>query len=145
MRLQRRVEIDADRDAIWKRVSDPASYPDFMANLERWDEVTEGPARVGSRFTGHWKIGSVPVGGVIEVVEFDEARDLAWIGITGVTQRGRFRLRDCANGRTQVSFRMAYEAPGGLLGLVADWVSARQVDRTMAETLENLRRLVEEA
>ena len=41
MRLQRRVEIDADRDAIWKRVSDPASYPDFMANLERWDEVTD--------------------------------------------------------------------------------------------------------
>jgi uncharacterized membrane protein len=145
MRLQRRVEIDADRDAIWKRVSDPASYPDFMANLERWDEVTDGPACVGSRFTGHWKIGSVPVGGVIEVVELDEARDLAWIGITGVTQRGRFRLRDCADGRTQVSFRMAYEAPGGLLGVVADWVAARQVGRTMAETLENLRRLVEEA
>ena len=145
MRLQRRVEIDADRDAIWKRVSDPASYPDFMANLERWDEVTDGPAGVGSRFTGHWKIGSVPVGGVIEVVEFDEARDLAWISITGVTQRGRFRLRDGAGGRTQVSFRMAYEAPGGLLGVVADWVAARQVGRTMAETLENLRRLVEDA
>jgi carbon monoxide dehydrogenase subunit G len=44
MRLQRRVDIDADRETIWKRVSDPASYPDFMANLERWDEVTEGPA-----------------------------------------------------------------------------------------------------
>jgi uncharacterized membrane protein len=145
MRLQRRVEIDADRDAIWKRVSDPASYPDFMANLERWDEVTDGPAGVGSRFTGHWKIGSVPVGGVIEVVEFDEARDLAWIGITGVTQRGRFRLRDCADGRTQVTFRMTYEAPGGLLGVIADWVAARQVGRTMTQTLENLRSLVEEA
>ena len=42
--------------------------------------MTEGPVGVGSRYTGHWKIGSVPVGGVIEVVEFDEARDLAWIG-----------------------------------------------------------------
>jgi uncharacterized membrane protein len=145
MRLQRRVDIDADRETIWKRVSDPASYPDFMANLERWDEVTEGPAGVGSRFTGHWKIGSVPVGGVIEVVEFDEARDLAWIGITGVTQRGRFRLRDCSDGRTRVTFRMTYEAPGGVLGLIADWVAARQVGRTMTETLENLRRLVEEA
>jgi uncharacterized membrane protein len=40
---------------------------------------------------------------------------------------------------------MAYEAPGGLLGVVADWVAARQVGRTMAETLENLRKLVEEA
>ncbi|HEX3283291.1 MAG TPA: SRPBCC family protein [Mycobacterium sp.] len=145
MRLQRRVDIDADRETIWKRVSDPASYPDFMANLERWDEVTEGPAGVGSRYTGHWKIGSVPVGGVIEVVEFDEARDLAWIGITGITQRGRFRLRDCTDGRTQVSFRMTYEAPGGILGLIADRVAARQVGSTMTQTLENLRGLVEQA
>ena len=143
MRLQRRVEIDADRDAVWKRVSDPASYPDFMANLERWDTVTEGPAGVGSRYTGHWKIGSVPVGGVIEVVEFDDARDLAWIGITGITQRGRFRLRDAPDGRTKVTFRMSYEAPGGVLGVLADWVSARQVSRTMIETLKNLKVLAE--
>ncbi len=143
MRLQRRVEIDASRDAVWKQISDPARYPEFMANLERWDTMTEGPVAVGSRYTGHWKIGSVPVGGVIEVVEFDEGRDLAWIGITGVTQRGRFRLRDCPDGRTKVSFRMSYEAPGGVLGLVADWVAARQVGRTMTQTLENLRKLAE--
>jgi uncharacterized membrane protein len=143
MRLQRRVEIAADRDTVWKHVSDPTCYPEFMANLERWDPVTEGPAGVGSRYTGHWKIGSVPVGGVIEVVEFDDARDLAWTGITGITQRGRFRLRDGSDGRTQVTFRMAYEAPGGVLGVIADWVSARQVGRTMTETLENLRSLTE--
>lgn len=143
MRLQRRIEIDADRDAVWKRVSDPACYPEFMANLERWDTMTEGPPGVGARYTGHWKIGSVPVGGVIEVVEFDEGRDLAWIGITGVTQRGRFRLRDCRDGRTRVNFRMTYEAPGGILGVIADWVAARQVGRTMTRTLENLRKLAE--
>ena len=143
MRLQRRIEINADRDSVWKRVSDPACYPEFMANLERWDTETEGPSGVGARYTGHWKIGSVPVGGVIEVVEFDEARDLAWIDITGITQRGRFRLRDSADGRTSVSFRMTYEAPGGVLGVIADWVAARQVGRTMTETLENLRRLSE--
>lgn len=143
MRLQRRVEIQASREAVWKRVSDPACYPDFMANLERWDTMTDGPVRVGSRYTGHWKIGSVPVGGVIEIVEFDEARDLAWIGITGITQRGRFRLRDCPDGRTTVTFRMSYEAPGGVLGLVADWVAARQVGRTMSRTLQNLRELAE--
>jgi uncharacterized membrane protein len=143
MRLQRRVIVDASRDAVWTRVSDPACYPEFMANLERWDAVTDGPVGVGSRYTGHWKIGSVPVGGVIEVVEFDEARDLAWTGITGITQRGRFRLRDCPDGKTKVSFRMSYEAPGGVLGLIADWVSARQVGRTMTQTLENLRELAE--
>jgi uncharacterized membrane protein len=143
MRLQRRVNIDADRSAVWKRVSDPACYPDFMANLERWDAANEGPLGIGSRYTVHVKIGSVPIGGVIEVVEFDERRDLAWIGITGITQRGRFRLRDCPDGRTQVSFRLSYEAPGGILGLIADRVAARQVGRTMTQTLENLKDLSE--
>ena len=38
---------------------------------------------------------------------------------------------------------MAYEAPGGLLGVIADWVSARQVARTMTQTLENLRELAQ--
>ena len=42
------------------------------------------------------------------MVEFDKARDLAWINITGVTQRGRFRLREAGPGRTIVTFRLAY-------------------------------------
>ena len=38
---------------------------------------------------------------------------------------------------------MAYEAPGGVLGVIADWVAARQVGRTMTKTLENLQKLAE--
>ena len=143
MRLQRSVRIDVDPHQVWKHVSDPGCYPEFMANLERWETVTEGPVDVGSRYTVHWKVGSVPIGGVIEVSEFDEARDLAWIGITGVASRGRFRLREDGEGRTKVSFRMSYEAPGGILGLVADRVAARQVGHIMDRTLKQLKALVE--
>lgn len=143
MRMQRSARMDVDPHRVWKHVSDPGCYPEFMANLERWETVTDGPVGVGSRYTVHWKVGSVPIGGVIEVTEFDEARDLAWIGITGVTLRGRFRLREDGEGRTKVSFRMSYEAPGGVLGLVADWVAARQVGRIMDRTLQQLKELVE--
>ncbi len=143
MRLQRSVIVDVDRHIVWKHVSDPACYPEFMANLERWETVTEGPVGIGSRYTVHWKVGSVPIGGVIEVVEFDDSRDLAWIGITGITLRGRFRLRDCGDGRTKVTFRLAYEAPGGLLGLIADRVASGQVRRIMTDTLKRLKGLAE--
>ncbi|KWX68029.1 SRPBCC family protein [Mycobacterium sp. NAZ190054] len=143
MRLQRSVIIDADPHSVWKHVSDPGCYPEFMANLERWEIVTQQPVGVGSRYTVHWKVGSVPIGGVIEVTEFDEARDLAWIGITGVTLRGRFRLREHGDGRTKVIFRLSYEAPGGLLGLIADRVAARQVGRIMDRTVRQLKTLVE--
>ena len=45
--------IDVDRDAVWKVVSDPDCYPEFIASLERWETVTEGPARKGARYTVH--------------------------------------------------------------------------------------------
>ncbi|WP_275571701.1 SRPBCC family protein [Mycolicibacterium vanbaalenii] len=143
MRLQRSVIVDVDPHIVWKHVSDPGCYPEFMASLDGWEIVTAGPVGVGSRYTVHWKVGSVPIGGVVEVTEFDEARDLAFIGITGVGLRGRFRLRENGQGRTKVTFRLSYEAPGGLLGLIADRVAARQVGRIMDKTVKNLKELAE--
>jgi uncharacterized membrane protein len=143
MRVERRCVINADREAVWKHVSDPSCYPEFMPNLARWETITDGATGVGSRYTAHWTIGSVPIGGVVEVVEFDEPRDLAFTGITGITLRGRFRLRDNGNGGTRVTFRLSYQAPGGLLGLIADRVASRQVGRTLAASLKNLKQLAE--
>jgi len=143
MRVQRQCVVDADREAVWKVVSSPDCYPEFMASLERWETVDDGPAGLGARYTVHWKVGSVPIGGVIEVVEFDAPRELSWVGLTGVSQRGRFRLRETADGRTKVTFRLAYESAGNVLGLIADRVAAGQVGRNMGETLKNLRHMVE--
>ncbi len=143
MRVERQLVMKADRKAVWDLLSDPDRYPDFMSNLERWETVTEGPAEIGSRYTVHWKVGAAPVGGVIELVEFDSARDLAWISITGVSIRGRFRLRDAGSGGTKVTFRLAYQSPGGLLGLLADRLASRQVGRTLSASLGNLKEIVE--
>lgn len=143
MRVERRCIVNADRDAVWRVLSNPDRYPSFLAHLERWETITQGPPGVGSRYTVLWKIGSVPVGGVAEVVEFDKARDLAWVNITGVTQRGRFRVREAGPGQTLVTFRLAYHSDGGLLGLIADRIAALQVGRSLAESLKNLKKLVE--
>jgi uncharacterized membrane protein len=68
---------------------------------------------------------------------------VAWVGITGVNLRGRIRLRDAGDGRTKVTFRLSYQAPGGILGYIADRVAVRQVGRTTADTLKRLKALVE--
>ena len=143
MRVERRCVIDADRETVWKIVSDPDRYPSFMTNLERWETANDQPPGVGARYTVHWKIGSVPVGGLIELVEFDERRDIAWVGITGVTLRGRIRLREDDEGQTKVTFRLSYQAPGGIFGLMADRIAARQVGRTLTGTLEQLTEIAE--
>jgi uncharacterized membrane protein len=143
MRVERHCVINADRDAVWKIVSDPDCYPSFMTNLERWESSNDIDRAVGARYTVHWKIGSVPVGGLIEVVEFDDRRDVAWVGITGVTLRGRIRLRDATDGKTKATFRLSYQAPGGFLGYIADRVAVRQVGRTLSDTLKCLKSLAE--
>ena len=143
MRVDRSNVVDADRDVVWKIVSDPDRYPSFMTRLERWESANDQPLGVGARYYAHWKVGSVPVGGLIEVVEFAEQRDLAWVGITGVTLRGRIRLRDAGNGRTKVTFRLSYQAPGGLWGYIADRVAVGQVNRIVRDTLKRLKLLAE--
>ncbi|WP_326546644.1 SRPBCC family protein [Mycolicibacterium sp. ND9-15] len=143
MRVQRQCVIDAERDRVWKVISDPGCYPEFMASLNRFETLTEGPAGLGARYTVHWKVGSVPIGGTVELVEFDPPRELSWTALTGVSQRGRFRLRETDDRRTKVTFRLSYESAGNLLGLIADRVAARQVGRNMSRTLTNLRSMVE--
>ena len=145
MRVERQLIMKADRHFVRsrRRNSDPDSYPTFMPNLERWDTVTEGPAEIGSRYIVHWKIGAAPVGGVIELVEFDPARDLAWLSITGVSVRGRFRLRDAGRAARRSRSGCPTSPLADLFGLLADRLASRQVGHTLAASLDNLRALVE--
>jgi len=65
------------------------------------------------------------------------------VSITGVNLRGRFRLRDAGPDGTRATFRLSYRAPGGLLGLIADRIAARQVGRALLQSLANMRAMVE--
>ena len=54
---------------------------------------------IGARYRMRMHVGSADVGGLIEVVEYDEGRDIAWTSITGIDQRGRWRLREASERR----------------------------------------------
>ena len=142
MRVEQRRRIPADRDAIWAVVSDPRRYPDFFADVSRWDVEGDRETGLGARWSIRLNVGAAPVGGLIEVVEFDPGRDLAWTSLTGISFRGRIRLRVSQPGCTDVTLRLSYQAPGGLLGLVADRVAQPLVARTLRRSLDNLARLV---
>ena len=47
------------------------------------------------------RVGSAEIGGLIEIVEFDEPGDMAWTSITGIDQRARWRLREADDGAHQ--------------------------------------------
>ena len=143
MRVAQKLVIEAPRATIWEVISDGKRYPDFMADAELWDVVGDQASGLGARWAIRLRVGSAPVGGLVEVTEFDVPANLAFNAITGVATRGRWRLRERRPGLTEVEFRLNYQSPGGLLGLVADRVSGPLVARILKRSLRNLRDLLE--
>ena len=64
--------------------------------------------------------------------------------MTGVDQRGRWRLREAADGRVRVELRFAYGVAGsGIIGYVSERVAAPSLGRHMRRSLQQLKRQVE--
>ena len=143
MRIEESILIDASPEEIWPLISEAEGLSHVLAGVTRWEVEGRKKRGIGTRYHMLMEVGSAQIGGVIEVVEYEEPGDLAWTSITGIDQRGRWRLREQDDGTTQVTLRLSYHSPGGLLGVVADQVSARVVRGDIKESLERLRAEVE--
>ena len=145
MRVGAAIDIAAPPQLVWAFVTDPARYLHFMNGITRWEVATEQDRGLGARYRTLMRVGSAEVGGLIEIVECDELRDLAWTSVTGIDQRGRWRLRERANGaRTRVELRLQYGVAGaGIIGWVAEQVAAPAVRENLRRSLQELRRQAE--
>src|SRR5207237_8193869 len=137
------LTIEAPPDVVWALVSDPMRVCELMAGVARWDVEGDQDRGRGARYRVLMQVGSAPVGGLVEIVEWDEGRDIAWTSVTGVDHRGRWRLRPRPGGGTTLTLRLSYGAPGGLMGLLADRFSAPMVRAHLRRTLQNVRAAAE--
>jgi uncharacterized membrane protein len=144
MRVAAQVHISAPAEAVWTVISDPARYLDFMSGITRWEVVSDEPTGCGARYRMLLRVGSAEIGGLIEIVEWNEPHELAWTSVTGLDQRGRWRLRDASEGHTRVELRLAYGVAGsGLAGWIAEHIAAPTVAGHLRRSLQQLKRLVE--
>src|SRR5947208_11673574 len=145
MRLGARTEITVPIEKVWSIVSDPTCALSFMSGITRWEVASEEPIGLGARYRMLLRVGSAEVGGLIEVVEWDEPCELAWTSVTGIDQRGRFRLRNASDDRTRVELRLAYGVAGsGLTGWLAERIAAPTVTAHLRRSLRQLKRMVEQ-
>jgi len=144
MRVSASTQVIAPIDRVWSIVSDPERMLTFMAGVTRWEVAGERRTGLGARYRILFRVGAAEVGGLIEIVEWDEPCDLAWTSVTGVDQRGRWRLREVTAGRTRVELRLAYGVAGaGLWGWVAERLAAPMVSSQLRRSLQQLKRLIE--
>ena len=144
MRLSEKTQVKAPPDLVWELVSDLDRYLEFMSGATRW-EVQEGPRDgIGARIRVLFKVGAAEIGGLIEIVEWAPGRELAWTSITGLDQRGRWRIRARDDGGSSVELRFSYGIAGaGIPGLIAERVGAIQMRRHLRRSLLELKRLAE--
>jgi len=140
MRLKESIVISASPEEIWDYLEDPSNWLHFMSGVTRWEVRGDVPSGLGARYRMLIKVGSAEVGGLVEMVEWEPPRDLAWNSVTGVDQRGRFRLRKVDEHRTRVEFRYSYGVAGsGIPGLVSEWVSAPTISSHLHRLLHQLK------
>ncbi len=145
MRVQAGIDIAAPPQLVWGFVTDPTRYLHFMNGITRWEVASEQVSGCGARYRTLMRVGSAEVGGLVEIVEHEEPRDLAWTSVTGIDQRGRWRLRERAGGaRTRVELRMQYGVAGaGVVGWIAEHVAAPTVRENLRRSLRELKRQAE--
>ncbi|HET9154777.1 MAG TPA: SRPBCC family protein [Solirubrobacterales bacterium] len=145
MRIDEQIEVAVPPADVWRYLEDPENYLRFMAGLTHWEGVGDRANGPGARYRILLQVGAAEVGGLIEMVEWHEPFDIAWHSVTGVDNRGRWRLRSLPEGRTRIEFRWAYAFPGsGLPGLVTELAASLPVRRQMRRTLRQLKQGLEE-
>jgi carbon monoxide dehydrogenase subunit G len=143
MRIAEHVDVLAPPAIVWEQVSDPSRVLDFFAGVTRWECVGGPRSGLGARYRMLMRVGSAEVGGLIEVVEFDAERDLAWNSVTGIDQRGRWRVRSLGDS-TRVELRIQFGvAGGGVGGWLSELLAAPIVRGNVKRTLSQLQRAVE--
>ena len=144
MRVAGQIDISASPEQVWEFITDPERVLHFMAGITRWEVASDEPVGLGARYRMLMRVGSAEVGGLVEVTEYDEPRDMAWNSVSGIDQRGRWRVRKRAAGRTHVEFRLSYGVAGaGILGYVSERLSAPTVQKNIRRSLQQLKRAVE--
>jgi uncharacterized membrane protein len=152
MRVGAAIEVTATAEDIWAFVDDPSRYLHFMSGITRWEVVGDRPSGLGARYRMLMHVGSAEVGGLVEVVEHDPCRDMAWVSVVGIDQRGRWRLRERRRGEgsagatavTRVELRLSYGVAGsGVFGWLAEHVAAPTVRGHLRRSLQHLKRQVE--
>ena len=144
MRLKESIVVAASPAQVWEYLADLDNYLHFMAGVTRWEAQGELRSGLGARRRMLIRAGSAEVGGLVEMVEWDAPRDLAWTSVSGVDQRGRIRVREAGEHASRVEMRFAYGVAGaGLAGWLAEKVAAPTLRGHLRHTLAQLKRQVE--
>ena len=96
------------------------------------------------RYSSRWQVRllGLPLHWDADVISATPGRRFAWRSLSGLENRGEFRLAQVANG-TRVNFSMEYRLPFTLLNLLANGLESPLVSLFRYQLLNNVKRRLE--
>jgi len=137
VKVERKVWVAATPTEAFAKLSNVKVLASLLTGLMDWT-ATDEP----NRFRTVFRAGPAPLGGEIELEFWPESSTVTWRSTRGVSQMGRFLIRD-KEGGSEVALRIFYHLDGGIASRVAEWVFAMTVGKYMSVALRRLARSVE--
>ena len=101
MRIEEQVVIGAPPARVWTVIADPLALSAIEPGVLIEPDGDGTSPGLRARYRAMLRVGPVPAGGEVEIVEYVEGRELAWTSLTGIDQRFRLRVREEDAGRTR--------------------------------------------
>jgi len=141
MHVRAAITVRRDRDELYNRWRDFASFPEFMAHLEEVRQT--GPDR------SHWKARG-PLGMDVEwdaeITEDVPGERISWRALPSSTVKheGTVRFVPAPGDRgTEVHVEMVYEPPAGPIGVAIAKLTGEEPETQVAEDLRRLKQVIE--
>jgi len=137
------VEIARTPEEVFAYITDVSRHPEWQEGLVAATVQTDGPVGVGSRVAHRRKLGLGTMTATSEITAFDPPRLVAFRGLDGpIRGEGAQRVEPASAG-SRVSFELEMRGHG--FGALMLPMARRQATRQIAESHENLKRILEGA
>jgi uncharacterized membrane protein len=140
------VAIDRPQQEVWDFVDDPSNATMWQSNLEKFEQIDDGPRGVGTKFRGVTKVAGKRIEWTSEATEYDPPNRFAWESIEAPMEfTGSTTVEEVGSEACRVTQRVDVPEIGGFFGKLADPVVTRMYARDVRASLENLKEILESA
>jgi uncharacterized membrane protein len=141
--IEQEVSINAPVGAVFQKLMEPETAPEWMASLQDVHNVTGH--EVGESYEWSFKMAGRPFHGKTVFMEIEPNQRVREESSGGISSTWDWRLTPTAAGGTELHVAVDYTVPGSILGAIADKLFIeRQNEKDLRQSLENLKHMCEE-
>ena len=144
-RVHASITIDRPVADVFAYVDDYRNATSFTADLLSWEPITQQTDGVGARFEVAMRMGPSTQRATIEITGWRRNSLIAWDPVAGFDSGGSYTFKKRGASRTEVTFDVWFNPPGGVAGRMLGRVIEPIARQDARKSVENLKGILEAA